>query len=545
MSTIASAEDNRANQAEAKNRLSKNISSNMVAKVLYMASRLCLPPITLSYISMEEYGIWATCFIIIGYLGVSSFGISSVYVRYVAEYHALDQPDKISRLLSTGLCASIGLSAAALTVLWFALPHIIGGLSISADLQDMAFVLIFASAATFMLDLSLGAFAYVLHGLQRISQQNAVWVISFILEAILIVFLLVQGWGVYGLLTAFIARYLLATALNYILCRRALPDLKLSPSLFDRDMLKIFYGYGATVQLSGLLSTFLYSIEKVLAGSFIGVHATGLFDIGQKLPMMTSQIFGSMNTALLPAMARLNTLKQNAQIAQLYLKGMRYMNMITGAAMAFLAAFASPLLYLWIGPHESHANLAIILSAFCLPFQLHILTGPASMYHRAVDNPKREFVYKFIQLGLVALTVSVGFFSWGINNEVIVWSVAISMSLSALTYIAYSNRFISVTIASFARTVLWPGTFPYLIAAALSLLSQVFWDAEHSTRLPLFAILLMLATVYVFLVATMLYFTSCDSREKEAIKNAIRAGRNRAQNLLPRFGTLPIVIKKG
>ena len=218
--------------------------------------------------------------------------------------------------------------------------------------------------------------------------------------------------------------------------------------------------------------------------------------------------------------------------------------MITGASMAFLAAFASPLLYLWIGPHESHASLAIILSAFCLPFQLHILTGPASMYHRGVDNPKREFVYKFIQLALVALTVSVGFFTWGINNEVIICSVVISMSVSALTYIAYSNRFIGVTLASFARTVLWPGTYPYLIAAALSLLSQMFWNAEHSARLPIFATLLVLATVYVLLVAAMLYFTSCDSREKEAVKSTVRTGRDRAQNLLPRFGSLSIATKK-
>lgn len=45
--------------------------------------------------------------------------------------------------------------------------------------------------------------------------------------------------------------------------------------LFDRATLRIFFGYGSVVQVSGLLCTFLYSIEKVLAGVFIGVQATG------------------------------------------------------------------------------------------------------------------------------------------------------------------------------------------------------------------------------------------------------------------------------
>ena len=51
----------------------------------------------------EEYGIWAVCFILIGYLGISAFGVSNVYVRYVAEYYSNGRIDKINRLLSTGM----------------------------------------------------------------------------------------------------------------------------------------------------------------------------------------------------------------------------------------------------------------------------------------------------------------------------------------------------------------------------------------------------------------------------------------------------------
>ena len=45
-----------------------------------MLSRVGLPPIILSYVSLEEYGIWATCFIVISYLGMSTFGIANVYI---------------------------------------------------------------------------------------------------------------------------------------------------------------------------------------------------------------------------------------------------------------------------------------------------------------------------------------------------------------------------------------------------------------------------------------------------------------------------------
>ena len=105
---------NEAGNAEMKNLLSKNASVNLVAKVFYMITRFFLPPLTLSYVTLEEYGIWAACFILIGYLGMSAFGVSNVYIRYVAEFHARKEIDQINRLLSTGLTVIAALGV----VLW-------------------------------------------------------------------------------------------------------------------------------------------------------------------------------------------------------------------------------------------------------------------------------------------------------------------------------------------------------------------------------------------------------------------------------------------
>ena len=83
--------------------VSRDVMSSITSKTLYLATRFFLPPVVLAYISLEEYGIWAVCFILIGYLGISAFGVSNVYVRYVAEYYSNGRIDKINRLLSTGM----------------------------------------------------------------------------------------------------------------------------------------------------------------------------------------------------------------------------------------------------------------------------------------------------------------------------------------------------------------------------------------------------------------------------------------------------------
>lgn len=455
------------------NRLvSRNAFSSIGAKLLYLATRFFQPPIILAYVSLEEYGIWALCFILIGYLGMSAFGVSNVYIRYVAEYHARGETQRLSDLLSTGVTLISLLGILILAVLWFALPTLIEGFSVAPELRETAFVLVFGTAAVFMLELSWGAFAYVLTGLQRIVQQNRIWVLSYLLETLLVVVFLVAGLGVYGLLYAFAIRYLVSIAINVRLCFRALPGLRISPRRFNRADLALFYRYGAIVQLSGLLGMFLRSVEKLIAGLFINVQATGLFDVAQKFPVMATSIPSSMNAVFLPATSYMHAQARRDEILALYLRGARYINLVTGFLMGFMAAFAGPLMLAWLGPNPDYALAPFILACFTLPFQLNVLTGPASNIYRGMGIPARELLYPLSQLALVVLLVGSGFWLFGVGPVVIAVAVAAAMVLSALFYIAYTNRHLGLGQGRFIRGALLPGLWPYLTGLALYLAAQ-------------------------------------------------------------------------
>jgi O-antigen/teichoic acid export membrane protein len=519
--TVATSQGTDAGNSELKNQLSQNVSMKLAARLFYMLTRFFLPPLTLSYVTLEEYGIWVTCFILIGYLGMSAFGVSNVYVRYVAEYHARRETDKINRLLSTGLTVITALCVLLLAILWFGLPLIIARLNIPGHLHDTAFTLLFVTSAAFALDISLGAFTYVLSGLQRVADQMLVWVVSFCLEAILIVALLLSGYGIYALLWAYVFRSLVATAAYVFFCYRALPGLSLGIRHFDRQMLRLFYGYGAVVQLSGLLGMFLYSIEKLIAGVFIGVRATGLFDVGEKMPVMVSQIPASMNSILLPAFSSLHSLEQRREVARLYLMGSRYLNMIMGGLMGFLAAYSAPVITAWVGYDEKYHTAALILTLVCLPYQMHELTGPASAFHRGVGKPARELVYPVSQLLLVALTITLAFLWMGITVIAICVAVALSMVLSALLYLAYTNRCIGLGLGEYARQVLAPGISPYLVGFALEWLTRPWFVWAGAERWHILPALGACGVVYGLLSTALLYRVMCDWSEREYLRKQL------------------------
>ena len=517
------------------NRLvSRNIFSSIGAKLLYLVTRFFLPPIILAYISMEEYGIWAMCFILIGYLGMSAFGVSNVYIRYVAQYHARGEEQRIGDLLSTGVTLVSLIGVVALGLLWVGLPTLIEALSVSAELQGTAFVLIFGSAAIFVLELSWGAFAYVLTGLQRIVQQNQVWVGTFLLETLLVVVFLVAGFGVYGLLYAFAIRYLVAISVNVRLCFRNLPGLRLSLRRFNRADLALFYRYGGIVQLSGFLGMFLRSIEKLIAGLFINVQATGLFDVAQKFPVMATSIPSSMNAVFLPATSYMHTQERRGELLALYLKGARYINLVTGFMMGFMATFAAPLMVAWLGPNPELALAPLILACFTLPFQLNVLTGPASNIYRGMGIPARELIYPLSQLALVIILVGAGFLVFGIDVVVITVAVALAMILSALIYMAYTNRFLELDQGRFIRAALVPGLWPYLTGFALYLLASPWIDAVGDDRWGSVLLVLVAGVAYCALQAAVLWLFQLDAGEKDYVAGKFRGltgrfGRARRQ----------------
>ena len=499
-------------------RLSRNIVSSVRAKVLYLATRFSLPPIILAYVTLEEYGLWALAFILIAYLGMGAFGVSNVYVRYVAQYQAAGQTERVGDLLSTGLVLVSIFAAVTLIALWFGLPTLLTWFSVPEHLQSTAFVLLFGTVAVFMLDLSLGAFVYVLAGLQKIVLQNRIWIASFLLETLLVVIFLLMGLGVIGLLYAFALRYALSISLSVWMCFRNLPGLRLSPLRFNREHLRLYIGFGGILQISGLLGMFLRSVEKLIAGLFINVQAVGLLDVAQKFPVMATSIPSSINAAYLPAATQLHVQGRHQEFSGLYLGGARQINLLTGFMMGFMAAFAAPLITAWLGPNPDLVLAPLILACFTLPFQLNVVTGAATNVYRGIGQPVHELLYPVSQLLLVVVLVGAGFGLFGVEIWVIVAGVASAMILSTLLYFAYTNRFLSIRQRVFLRRVLLPGLLPYVTGFALLLLLAPWAASVADDRLGSLAVVLAGGLAYVTVQSALLWFLQLTDTEKAFLR---------------------------
>jgi len=513
--------------------LAKNILTGSASKIGYLLTRFFIPPFVLMHVGIERYGIWATCFILVGYLGVSTVGISNVYLKYVAEFDARKEYDRANSLLSTGIFITMPLCTLLFAGVWFAWPQLIGFLHINPALQTDAREVALTVIGVFLGSIGISAFRDALMGSQKISNLQGTWVIGYLLETFFIWYLVSNGRGIRGLVEAFLIRNVVENVLNIILAYRKLPWLHVSWRNFDRCNIRTIFHFGGAVQMMSLLAIVLDSIERAIAVPLIGVGGAGLLEIGTKLPTMAVLLPNSFSTAFLPAASYLsggiNCMKERSStISQLYLRGARYMNLTSAYFCAFLALFPVAILSVWL--HQKFDGITLILVVFAVTTQLHLLTGPGTSILKGIGRPWQELRYSGANIVLLLVTLPVTrliFGQW--NTSVIAIGVCAATVLASAYFLFHANRLLSVDFASYLRKVLVPGAVPYIAAGLLA------WPVNHLVancgRWVGFAWLGAGGALYTVLAFGFVYFGVLATEEKAKIISAWKSLAARFSNL--------------
>ena len=459
---------------EVNRNFSRNVFATILARVVNMLRGVVLVPFLLYHLGLEAYGIWTTIFILVSYVGVTTLGLSNVYIKYVAEFHARHEYLKANALISTGLAVTIPLCAAVFAAIWFGwnwlAPYLHLPPNHAADGKEAVLIVL----AVFLSSIALNAFGDMLTGTQQIAATQVFSTIGILVEFVLIVWLVSAGRGIAGLAEAYLARTVVNDGLTFWWAHKKLKWLHLSPRLVSRDSLRYVIHFGGLVQFQSMLSIFLASVERVVALSFIGAEAAGLMDVAKKWPSSLSTIPTAFFAALLPAASHVDAASSREEalsnLRQLYLRATRHSNLCTSAFVAVLAFWAVPLMHVWLGPAlPVKGSLISLFVVFSLTMQLHMLTGTGTSVFRGMGRVYEEFTYSIPNLLLLAITLPLARWIEGRWTPLgIGVAVCAATVLAALVLMGRVCIVLKLRLAPFLREVIVPGTAPYLISAALA-----------------------------------------------------------------------------
>jgi O-antigen/teichoic acid export membrane protein len=510
--------------ARARESLSRNVGFDMAARVGYLVSRVFIPPFVLSRIGLSAYSLWSAVFLLISYMGMTTFGFSWVYVKYVAEYVVHDDTRKANELLSTGLVTIAPMCAAMFVLLLLGLPRVILWLQVPVELQQSARQVIVIVAAVFLCDVALSVFSQALAGIQKIAEIQMIWVVSYLTETALIFLLVGTGHGVLGLAEAYAIRTALSIFLAAFMAYHLVPWLRLSTRLFSRQALRKLVNFGGIVQLNMVLGVGLNTIERVIAAPLIGLNAVGLLDISDKLPGMANTIPTAFATSFMPAASNLyqglaGNPHQSELIAKLYLKGARYMNLVAAMIAGLFATASGPLLIVWIG--NVYPGTAFLMAIFAVQQHIHTMTGPGTSILRGIGRPQEEFFYSVPNLVLVLVAVPLSRLVLGKWSAVGLGSaVVVATIISAVGFIIHANRLLQISWRQYWQSVVAPGLVPYVFGILFAVPAWRY--VQHATRLHAALVMVAIAALYWFTVLFVIDRVLLDRDERSFFRDAIR-----------------------
>jgi len=452
----------------------RNVATTIFARAVNMARGVCVVPFLLRHIGLEAYGIWTTIFILVMYVGVTTLGISNVYIKYVAEFHARKQFDKANQLLSTGLAVAIPLCASIFFCFLFGWNWVAPWLHLppnhAADGKEAVLIVL----GVFLSSIALNAFGDMLTGTQQIASTQIFLSIAIVVEFVLIVWLVTIGRGVRGLAEAYLARTLINDGLTMWWAYRKIKWLRLSPRLIRRESLKYVLHFGGLVQFQSMLSQVINSFERVAALLLINASAAGLLDVAKKWPVSLSSVPTAFFAAMLPAASHVEAASAPADrkhnLRELYLSGARYSNLCTAAFAAAMAFWSTPILHVWLGNElPMRDSLIPLFVVFSIAMQFHMLTGPGTSVLRGMGRVYEEFTYSIPNLLLLAVTLPAARWIEGRWTPLgIGLAVAGATAGSACVLMGRVLYVLDLPLFRFVRVVVLPGVAPCVAAGLLA-----------------------------------------------------------------------------
>lgn len=416
----------------------------------------------------EQFGLFAVVLTVqTVMMTLADFGLSSDLIRSANHRDKAPTVATMSLVISAALTALLAGSSD-----WLA--GILGASEAGPVLAVMSLTLLIAG---------IGVVPYAT--LQRNFLQKQVFVIAvvdFVVGTVLLVVLVMGGWGIMALAVSRVVAQLVAVVLQFVLSGER-------PRYgFDRTLARGVWMFGLPVAGANLLSWALLGADKVLVSSLAGATILGFYFLAFNISNWPMSVLGQVvRSVSLPAFARVSTGARDRSLAIAFAPVWSG-SVLIGLMLAMLAAPVIELVYgsRWLVA----APLLAVLACFGV---LRTALDLATSYLLARGEPRRVLLLQVAwMITLIPLLVSGILWSGGLGAA----AAHLVSSLVLLALYARSLFYVGADVTAVAA-VFWPP-----LAAAVPAVA-VTWLATQMGSEPIIELLAggtVGTTVYVALL---------------------------------------------
>jgi O-antigen/teichoic acid export membrane protein len=456
-------------------RLVYNTAFNVLALVSNALVGFFLIRFFLGRLGEQRYGVWVLIGSLFRYGGIFSMGLSSSINRYVPMSLAKEDRLGVQKITSTSLFFFLCMAVLCVFLSILIYYNVDSWFAIEPELITAAATLVLVVGLCFAIAMPLQLFSAVLAGLQRYDIMNSTILFFLLVRTILLVVLLVQGYGLVTMGLIFGISEILVRVSQVFFVKKLLPIPLFSLSNIDFALLKEMISYGMNTFLYAMGAIIIFKASDLVIGIFIGTSEVTQFAIAAAAVLLLTQLLQAFTRAIMPAVSDLDSRDDRARVKELSFLTQKYSLLLIIPAAFFFVVMGKKFLWVWIGDrfHEPDIinRMAVILAILVVAHSLRL--AQHSNFLVLVGRGQHRIFG--VLTGLTALicviasVVSVKVFHWGLIA--IAWSNFIPIALiSGLLLPVYFNRKMKVSAKEAILSIWWPallGCLPSLIIISL------------------------------------------------------------------------------
>jgi O-antigen/teichoic acid export membrane protein len=352
---------------------------------------LAITPYLIYRLGFESYGFWIVLSTAINYVGLVDGGINTTFIKYVAEYAATSQWQRVRQVITFGVLFYCALALAFAPLAYTIAPLLAKWMKVSPHLAGSAPLYFAAIAMTYFLTNAAGVIGSLTGGIGYLRLVNAVNVMSRIAFAGAAAAFTAYGYGIGGLLLATAVQIAVNTVLLYVIGRRLTGGVFTSFFRLEWKIIKQLFQLGGWIQVTNLASTITMETNRLIIAVFIQTSAVTTYEIANKLTRTMRSVPFNFVVALLPAVSAIDAIDGGESFNRIYTRAARYVTAATMALVGFVMVSVVPISRFWLGTVYQDVNVAVIFLGCA--FIVVNLTAVGTCMLRAVGQAKYEAYY--------------------------------------------------------------------------------------------------------------------------------------------------------
>lgn len=451
--------------------LGRSSITSGLAQLWRILSRLILTPLIISSIGFEGYGVWTLVFSVAAYVQMTNASFGLAYTKFTAECVRHRRYDELTHIIGSGMTGVGSIAVLGLLAAWLYGEPIMAWVGAPPEMVPDAALALVMILGVLVLRMTVGCTLEILGGLQRIDLTFRLNALSYLIEFVLSVPLLLWGYGLVGLAVGHAVGQVAINLAAYAMVRRRLPQVRISPIYVSRAGLRKVLSVGGRFQLLWAVNTIVLQGVKILISKLVGVEAVAVYELADKLINLGKTASEAVVAPLMPAFASLQAGGDKIRERLLFLKGSKADALMGGTSFTFLALFAPAILLLWTG--EQVPESAWTLRVLAVGEAGLLLTSVVSSSLRAQGRVRREFTWAMLTTTIMVVLViplapTLGF-------EGVIYSRLIAQLLGTGWYLRSYFRVSGLSWGEYLR-----GTRIPLLGVLLAATGGVVWLGAHA-----------------------------------------------------------------